>query len=670
VATDYNSSTVSVLLGNGDGTFKTATTSASASPLFVAVADLNSDGIPDLVVSNYLSGTVSVLLGNGDGTFAPGVTYPVNSAPRGVAIGDFNNDGILDLAVSSLSSPSISILLGNGDGTFQTQKLVTTPGVSFYPAVGDLRRNGILDLVVPSAFSQHVYVLLGNNDGTFQTAVSYAVPAAPESVSLGDIDNDGILDLVVPDTGADGLVSILIGNGDGTFATARNFTIGNGPVNAVLADFNGDGLLDIGTSDGGSRTATVLLQQITETATATGVAVYGSGVDFVLASYPGDAERESSESTTVPLITVPHTATTTTLATAPNPASFGQSVTFSATVAPNPTAATGASTGTVSYFDGATLLGTAPVTSGVATLLTAILPAGTDGVTATYSGNSGFFPSTSPAVTETVTLAPTSTMLSISPIAAGFGQLVTLTATITAAPTGSPTGTVNFFDGTTLLGSSTVNNSGMAAFSTSTLPVGADNISAIYSGNAGSASSTSTPVLLSISNAPTYTISASTTPFVLEQGGSVTIQITIPPLGGSYSSAVTLSVSGLPPGAIPTFNPTTVIPGSAGAQTQLTLQLPAKAENFPARRPKFPFAPLLLGLLLTLFGLALALNYVPRRMRLAGALASVAGLALLISGCSGGFTGRPSTPLGSYQVTITGTSAQYHPSTTVTVIVK
>lgn len=671
VATDFNSGLVSVLLGNGDGTFKTATTFPSASPFFVAVADLNDDGVPDLVVSNGLSGTVSVLLGNGDGTFATGVTYPVGKSPRGVAIGDFNHDGVLDLAVSNLTTSTISILLGNGDGTFGKQQLISTPGVSFYPTVGDLRRNGILDLIVPSAFTSNVYILLGNNDGTFQTAVPYPVAAAPQSVSLGDIDNDGVLDLVVPDTGADGLVSILIGKGNGTFAKAQNFTIGNRPVNAAVADFNGDGLLDIGTSDQGSRTATVLLQQITETATATGVAVYGSGPDFVLASYRGDVGRESSQSTTVPLLTVGRVNTTTTLSATPNPASFGQSITLSATVTPPPTVATGVSAGTVSFYNGAVLLATVPISSGVATFATASLPVGADSITAIYSGNPGIFPSTSGALIETVTLGPTSTTLSVSPSPAVSGQPVTFTAKITPAPTGTPTGTVSFFNGgTTLVGNSVVNNSGTATLTTATLPVGADSITAVYSGNVGSGTSTSTPMILNISNAPTYTISASNTPFILEQGGSVNIQITIPPLGGSYNNVVTLSVSGLPPGAIPMFKPPTAIPASAGAQSVLTLQLPAKAGNFPRQAPKFPSAPLLLGLLFTLFCLACALTQVPRGLRLAGALAGVAGSALLIFGCSGGFTEGPSTQLGTYKLTITGTSGPYHPSTTVTVIVK
>jgi hypothetical protein len=670
VATDFNSSSISVLLGNGDGTFKTATTFPSASPFLVAVADFNADGVPDLVVSNGLGSTVSVLLGNGDGTFATAVTYPVGNAPRGIAIGDFNHDGVLDLAVSNLSTSTVCILLGNGDGTFGKRQLISTPGVSYYLTVGDLRRNGILDLIVPSAFTSNVYVLLGNNDGTFQTAVPYAVAAAPQSVSLGDINNDGILDLVVPDTGADGLVSVLVGNGDGTFAKAQNFTIGNNPINAALADFNGDGLVDISTSDRGSRTATVLLQQITETATATGVAVYGSGRDFVLASYPGDVGRASSQSTTVPLSTIHHLVTATTLMMSPDPASFGQSVTFTATVAPPPTVATGVSAGTVSFYSGATLLGTATVASGVATFVTVTLPVGADSITAVYSGNSGFLPSTSTAVIESVTLAPTTTALSVLPSPAASGQPVTVTATITPAPSGTPTGTVDFNDGTTRLGTSTVNESGTAVFITTSLPAGADSITATYSGNAGSATSTSTPVILNISNAPTYTLSASTTPFVLEQGGSVDIQIAIPPLGGTYSDLVTLSVSGLPPGSIPMFNPPAVIPGSTGAQTKLTLQLPAKAENIPAQHPEFPLVPVLFGMLFAVECLAFALTHVPRGLRLAGALAGVAGVALLFSGCSGGFTGGASTQLGTYRLTITGTSGRFHPSTTVTIVVK
>ena len=254
---------------------------------------------------------------------------------------------------------TVSILLGAGGGTFGTQTAVElTKGINpYYLATGDLRNNGTLDLVIPGGNNAKVAVLLGNNDGSFQTPVAYTVGDAPQGLGLGDVNNDGSLDIDAADTGDDGLVSVLIGNGDGTFAAKTDYSVGNGPINIALADYNGDGLLDIATADQ-AQTASVILQQISETATATGVAVYGDGSDYVLASYPGDSGRAASQSTTVPLLDVPQTATTTVVSSTLNPASAGQSVTLTATVSPAPA---GTPTGTVSFYDGTTMLGLATV---------------------------------------------------------------------------------------------------------------------------------------------------------------------------------------------------------------------------------------------------------------------------------------------------------------------
>src|SRR5262249_30897533 len=121
---DASAGTVSILLGKGDGTFQAAQGYASGAsgdqPQSIAVGDFNGDGAADLAVTNLLSSTVSVLLGNGNGTFQAPQGYTVGSLPYSVAVGDFNGDGIPDLAVTNYLDNTVSILLGPGDGTFKT----------------------------------------------------------------------------------------------------------------------------------------------------------------------------------------------------------------------------------------------------------------------------------------------------------------------------------------------------------------------------------------------------------------------------------------------------------------------------------------------------------------------------------------------------------------------
>src|SRR5207302_473433 len=156
--------TISVLLGNRDGTFRAALTFAAGSgPYSVAVGDFNGDGRPDLAVANYGSlqqpgTTSSVLLGNGDGTFRAARTNTVDTNPSSVAVGDFNGDGKPDLAVANSANntwPSsgqlpgnLSVLLGNGDGTFRAAQTFTTGTTPEYLAVGDFNGDGKADLAV------------------------------------------------------------------------------------------------------------------------------------------------------------------------------------------------------------------------------------------------------------------------------------------------------------------------------------------------------------------------------------------------------------------------------------------------------------------------------------------------------------------------------------------
>jgi streptogramin lyase len=272
-------------------------------------------------------------------------------------------------------------------------------------------------------------------------------------------------------------------------------------------------------------------------------------------------------------------------------------------------------------------------------------------------------------------LTSTSTVLTASPNPASEGQSVTFTATVSPAPTGSSLGSVSFYNGETLLGTASVNSAGVATFSAGNLPGGTLSITAVYSGNTGFAGSTSAVLTETVNTA--YTVTAPSTPFSAAQGGAVQIDVTVPPLGGAFNHLVTMSASGLPPGATATFNPPTVTPGANGAPTVMTIQLaPLAAALFDPGSPPGRHFPLrfLLGsvlLVLGLCGAGFAQKRSPRlRVKAVLGFAVLLCLALTMIGCGGGFLSPPTTPANTYVVTITGTSGALHASTTVTVVVQ
>ncbi|SRR6266851_1145766 len=175
------------------------------SPQSVAVGDFNGDRVQDLATADFYSSTVSVLLGMGDGTFASARSYPVGWNPVHVALGDVNGDGVPDLiAVNcdcAVNPPtragSVSVLLGNRDGSFQQARNFVVGSGPRFVAVGDFNRDGIQDVAVANRDSGDVSLLLGNGDGTFRAARTLAVGGGPTSVAVGDFNRDGVQDLVV-----------------------------------------------------------------------------------------------------------------------------------------------------------------------------------------------------------------------------------------------------------------------------------------------------------------------------------------------------------------------------------------------------------------------------------------------------------------------------------------
>ena len=273
---DIASGSISFLAGAGDGTFLPSIVEpAGMQPQGAATGDFNGDGKPDLVLTDGGATPffMTILLGNGDGTFRPGTSYAAGSSPRPVIVGDFNDDGRLDIAVGNTSSATVSIFLGNGDGTFQSQRVYPTGDVPYSLVTGDFNGDGKLDLATANLGSNTVSVLLGNGDGTFQSHVDYPTGAFTLAVTAGDLNGDGKLDLVVSNFDAN-TISVLLGNGDGSFQPHLDYATGNGPGGEVTGDFNRDGELDLAVTAGFDNAVSVFLNTPV-------VAFYPSQLTFV-----------------------------------------------------------------------------------------------------------------------------------------------------------------------------------------------------------------------------------------------------------------------------------------------------------------------------------------------------------------------------------------------------
>ncbi|HEX3149679.1 MAG TPA: VCBS repeat-containing protein, partial [Gemmataceae bacterium] len=298
---------IAILLGNGDGTFQAATTvstGASTGPASIAVGDLDGDGKADLAVADNGADTVTILTGDGNGGFTATGTTTVNANPTSVALVNLDNDGDLDIVTVSGGIGHLNVNLNNGNGTFATTVNYATGLVANTVVAGDFNEDGKPDVAVACGFtsSDGVSILLGKGDGTFFPFVDYSAGGqTPASIAIADLNGDGHQDLLTANGQlANNSVSYLPGTGTGTFGVARVFVAGQGPVAIAVGDFNGDGKQDLVTADsaGSSGTVSMLLGNGDGTVrAATDLVVSGPG-PIVAADFNRDGKIDLAVITT------------------------------------------------------------------------------------------------------------------------------------------------------------------------------------------------------------------------------------------------------------------------------------------------------------------------------------------------------------------------------------
>lgn len=494
---------------------------------------------------------------------APGID--IGETISGLHAADFNHDGKLDIAYSFIDQSSIgsqlyyegfAVQLGNGDGTFGAPMIVYTyqnqsqPGqafTNFLTSIADVNKDSFPDvfLVVPPTVVGQPYtpeLFVGNGDGTFKspnklTLTPSILPATADGTSYGspfalaDLNGDGKLDLVATGSSSDQTVpevAVALGNGDGTFQAPTILQVeGFGfPSSPALADFNGDDKIDLyvggiiegaglgifpGNGDGTFQTisngdGTVSAPELLALSVAGPAVPVDLNQDGIPDLIVGGIILLNKSSAVQPVLA----PTTTVVTSSLNPSTVGANVTFTATVT---STAAGTITGSVDFFDGATNIGSGTITAGVATFSTTALTQGPHTITAQYLGDTNYATSTSTGIAQTVnasTKAATSTVVVSTLNPSVYGGTVGFDVTITSGTAGTITGTVTVYDGTTSLGTVPVLAGGVADLFSATFNVGANSITAQYSGDANYAASTSPAIIQNVTTASTATaISAS-----------------------------------------------------------------------------------------------------------------------------------------------------------------
>jgi hypothetical protein len=246
LTTNVSSSTLSILIGNGDGSFhEQVQLHVCQEPRSLATGFFNADPYPDIVLACAGGDEIAVLFGRADGKFTEGPQYPVHRTPVSIASEDLNGDQKSDLVVA-LRNDKIKVFLGQGNGEFRHGAQYEYGDTPTSVALSDLNSDGKIDLVVTNGgpMSNAVSIWIGNGDGTFQSPTDYRSGRRPLGVSFADFNNDRIRDLLVINGERDSF-STFLGNGNATFQTGHDSGANAGPNYGLARDFNGDHRVDV-----------------------------------------------------------------------------------------------------------------------------------------------------------------------------------------------------------------------------------------------------------------------------------------------------------------------------------------------------------------------------------------------------------------------------------------